>query len=643
MTDAALTALADAAGVAVQWQDVHGGSHVVAPPTLRAVLRAIGFPADTAEDIRSSHAALDEAGAQLPPLLTVEAGGTLALGKPWQVRLESGGVVDGNDSLRIDAPGYHRLGVANRETGIAVAPPRCWPVPEGRPWGIGAQLYGLRRDGDGGIGDFAALADFARSAAAHGADAVAVSPVHALFSADPSRFSPYSPSSRLMLNVLHAEAPRGDARLEALPLVAWPEAARLRLQHWRAAFDAGGHDAGFAAFRAERGAPLEAHAHFEALHAHFLARDAGKGHWRDWPAELHQPDAPAVAAFARDHAEDVAFHAWLQFLADRDFGRAAAAAREGGMRIGLIADLAVGTDGGGSHAWSRQDETLIGLSVGAPPDLLNTRGQDWGLAAFSPHGLHRAGYAAFIEMLGSALRHAGGVRIDHAMGLQRLWVIPEGAAPSEGAYLRFPFADLLRLVKLESYRHRAVVLAEDLGTVPPGFSEQLADAGILGMRVLWFERDGDGFRKPTEWTRAAAAMTSTHDLATVAGWWRGRDIEWRASIGLVADTAASRAERAAERVALWRAMTDSGAAQGPPPDAAAAASAACAFVAASAGDLAILPLEDVLALQEQPNLPGTIDEHPNWRRRYDGPAASLLDAPQVAARLAAVVAARDGR
>ncbi|HET9019229.1 MAG TPA: 4-alpha-glucanotransferase [Acetobacteraceae bacterium] len=638
--DAALVALADAAGVAARWRDVQGKQHDVAPPTLRAVLRAIGFPADTDRDIADSHARLRDSEAALPPLLVVDAGQAIALRQPWRLTLESGETQSGEGPLRLSEPGYHRLEIGGHAHDLAVAPSRCHPAP--RAWGIAAQLYGLRREGDGGIGDFAALADLARAAARRGAAAIAVSPVHAQFSADPHRFSPYAPSSRIMLNVLHANAPHGEPALEAAELVDWPNAARARLAQFRALFAAGADRDELTRFRAESGATLEAHARFEALHAHFYGRDPALWHWHHWPDDVRTPDSEAVAAFARKHAEEVAFHAWLQFRADRDLAAAQAAARGSGMAIGLIADLAVGTDAGGSHAWSRQDEMLPGLSVGAPPDLLNTRGQDWGLATFSPHGLRRHGYAAFIELLRSALRHAGGMRIDHAMGLQRLWAIPEGAAPVEGTYLRYPFADLLRLVRLESRRHGAVILAEDLGTVPDGFSGQLAEAGVLGMRVLWFEREKDGrFRPPASWTRNAAAMTSTHDLPTVAGWWHGRDIDWRERIGLVHDRDAAEAERAQDRAALWQAFRDSGAAPaGSDPTPEAAATAACAHVARTAATLALLPLEDLLALEEQPNLPGTLDEHPNWRRRYDGPAAALLDAPAVAARIAAVAASR---
>ena len=334
----------------------------------------------------------------------------------------------------------------------------------------------------------------------------------------------------------------------------------------------------------------------------------------------------------------------MQFLADRGLRYAQRAARGAGMAIGLISDLAVGADSGGSQCWSRQRETLLGLTVGAPPDLLQRRGQNWGLTAFSPRGLVQSGFGTYREMLETALAHAGGMRIDHAMGLNRLWVIPEGADGAQGTYLSFPEQDLLRLVALESVRRKAIVLAEDLGTVPEGFSDRLRDAGIGGMRVLWFEREKDEtFKPPMHWTGRAAAMTSTHDLPTVAGWWSGRDIEWRESLGLCKDAPAERVDRMRDRTLLWNAMRGSGAASGDPPDpadGAAAADAACAHVGGSACELVMLPVEDALALVEQPNVPGTLDEHPNWRRRLPAPSATLLADEAVTRRLARLDEAR---
>ncbi len=649
MSDDALRALAEAAGLAPSWKDYRGAWHEVEPDTLRSVLAALDLPAGDAAAVRDSAARLHAPAEALPPLITLPVGEAMRLpvGGALRVVLEDGGIIEGRDEVPpIDRPGYHRLEIGDASVTLAVTPQSCAGVPGKRPWGIAVQLYSLRRPGDGGIGDFAALGDFVRAAAAKGADAVAISPVHAQFSADPDRFSPYAPSSRIMLNVLHANAREPDLSLEQAELVNWPLAARVRLAEFRKRFEAGADGNAFADFRAAQGEKLEAHARFEALHAHFYGADPNRWHWRTWPDPYRTPASPEVAAFAAEHAHEVSFHAYLQFLADQGLGEAQAEAKAR-MRIGLVTDLAVGTDGGGSHAWSRQDEMLIGLGVGAPPDLLNTQGQNWGITAFSPRGLRQHGYGAFIEMLRAALRHAGGVRIDHVMGLARLWVVPDGASSAQGAYLHFPVRDLLRLTALESQRHGAIVLGEDLGTVPEGFQELLISSGLLGMRVLWFERARDeGFIAPPHWSGQAVGMTSTHDLATTAGWWSGRDIFWRHRIGLLADDAAVRQEaaaRARDRGMLWDAMRASGAAVGDlpsPGETARATDAACAHVARAACELVMLPLEDVLARVEQPNLPGTLDEHPNWRRRMDGPAAALLDAPEVVARLGKVVAAR---
>ncbi|RYI91940.1 MAG: 4-alpha-glucanotransferase, partial [Acetobacteraceae bacterium] len=370
-------------------------------------------------------------------------------------------------------------------------------------------------------------------------------------------------------------------------------------------------------------------------------------HWRSWPEEYRTPHSAGMQRFARDHAREVAFHAFCQWLADASQQAAQEAAREAGMPVGLIADLAVGTDGGGSHAWSRQREILPGVTVGAPPDIFSPLGQDWGLTAFSPLEMRAGGFGAYRELLRAAFRHAGGVRVDHAMGLARLWVVPQGMGPAEGAYLRYPIEDMLRLLALESHRHRAIVIGEDLGTLPQGFQGRMADAGILGMRVLWFEQEPDGaYRPPHGWSPDAAAMTTTHDLPTIVGWWGGNDIEWRRKLSLFPDDAAADAEvarRAVDRKALWAALRASGATTAPEPPAGngeAAVDAAIAQVGSAACALAILPLEDALALPEQPNLPGTVEGHPNWCRRLPGDAATLLDAPEVARRIEAFASAR---
>jgi 4-alpha-glucanotransferase len=660
MTDT-LHALSEAAGLALHWRDIYGQEHAVSPETLRAVLKALGHEATNDAQAAEHLAALQNPG-RLPPLVTADAGGLLAVPPgEYRLALDDGPVMEGTSfgSIEVpDVPGYHSLSAGGAETILAIAPRRCWTVddaaPGQRPWALATQLYALRRPGDGGIGDFGGLAQFVRAAARHGAAAVAISPVHAQFSATPDRFGPYAPSSRVLLNVLHAavdmQGPEA-ARLEALDLVDWPVASRLRLHRLGEMFDTAPGTPlwdEFRTFRAAEGPSLEGHARFEALHAHFATPTGEHWHWRHWPGGLSDSRSQAVETFARDHAQDVSRHAFYQFLVNRSLGQAQAAAREAGMPIGLIADLAVGVDSGGSQCWSRPDETLLGLTVGAPPDLLSPQGQSWGLVAFSPRGLVRNGFSAFIEMLRAAMRHAGGVRIDHAMGLARLWVLPDGSSATEGAYLHFPLEDMLRLIRLESLRQKTIVLGEDLGTVPEGFQHQIAESGILGMRVLWFQRAVDGgFTAPSGWDRAAAAMTSTHDLPTVAGWWRGEDLAWRARLGLLGDAGSTRRvmdERARDRGMLWSSMQASGAAQGdpPPPDQPTRAlDAAVQHVGGAACDLAVLPVEDALGLVEQPNLPGTMDDqHPNWRRRLPGYAAELLDAPDVATRLAAFAAAR---
>ncbi len=680
-----LAELAAAAGIGVRSLDGFGRPHEVPPPTLRAVLAAVGLPAATDAEVAGSLASLRQP-LTLPLLVTAEAGEAAivpaATGR-FRLRLESGGSAegvfapDGAGRMRgpvVTEPGYHHLQTASGEVVLAVAPPRCCGPSDLAPdlatghrlWGLSVPLYGLRRNGDGGLGDYTALAQLATAAGARGAAALAISPVHAAFAADPGRFSPYSPSSRQFLNVLYIDpdhlpfglaaiAPPADAPdAPAGTLIDWPAAGGARLRRLRAVFDAfaaadgrppGPARAAFTAFRAARGESLERHARFEALAAHFLHQDPPLHEWQDWPAPYRDPASAEVAAFAAAHPAEVAFHAFLQFLADAGLAAAQAAARAAGMPIGLITDLAVGTDRAGSHAWSHRAEMLSGLTIGAPPDLLNAIGQGWGLTGFSPAGLRASGYGGFIEMLRASLRHAGGVRIDHVMGLRRLWVIPEGAPPREGAYLAFPEADLLRLVALESWRHRAIVLGEDLGTVPEGFRDGLRRVGVMGLRLLIFEHENGGFIAPARWPHDSVAMTTTHDLPTISGWWQERDIDWWERLGHIdaATAAGQRADRGRERREMWAAFQASGAAAGPEPartDGTAAADAACAHLGATAADLALLPIEDALALEEQPNLPGTTDEHPNWRRRMPAPAAVLLDPPAVERRLAALAANR---
>jgi 4-alpha-glucanotransferase len=685
MSDAAVRDVARRAGIAVKWIDSANKPQRVSIEVMRHILAALGLPCGSPEDLTRSRHELSVRRRQLPPLITATVGEAVILpiadgSLPARVRLvhEDGTTVDlapqqsanGRASLQpVSLPGYYTLDLGERSVTLAAAPPRCRTVEDITPgsllWALAVQVYGLRRPGDSGIGDMGAVGMLAESAARLEADALALSPTHAMFTADPGHFSPYSPSSRLFHNPLHAD-PRslfGAARvaqaihdktlegepsdLETRSQIDWPQAARVKLSIFRRLFDhfastdliavpATRLAADFAQFRADGGDLLEEHARFEALHAERLSINCNAWDWRSWPVEWRGPHGPALEEFAASNQREILFHSFLQWIAERSFAAAQKTALQSGMRIGLIADLAVGMSGGGSHAWARQNDILVGLNVGAPPDQFNSLGQNWGLTTFSPHALVAGGFAPFIATLRAGMQHCGGLRIDHAMGLMRLWVIPDGGTPQEGAYLAYPLDDLLRLTALESHRQCAIVIGEDLGTVPPGFRERLVKAGIAGMRVLWFERQRRRFVPPDLWPTEAAAMTSTHDLPTVAGWWRGTDIAVRARCGLGRDSQEERAARDMDRQVLWSAFRAANVEQGPPPPpdgAPRVVDAAVRFIGRTPTRLALVPLEDALALEHQPNVPGTIDEHPNWRRRYQADASKLLDDANVRSRL----------
>jgi 4-alpha-glucanotransferase len=677
MSDEVLRDLARRAGIAVEWQDYAGRPQTVSPPVLRRVLAALGLPADSSRELSASRRLLTRRSSlsDLPPLVTAVAGRPTRLdvggneAQPAELALERGdtrqiALLPARGRLRIPAiseAGYHSLRVEDREIVLAVSPARCRSiddvVPDARLWGLSAQLYSLSHPGDVGIGDLAGAADLARVAGMKGADAIALSPMHALYAADPARFGPYSPSSRLFLNPLHA-APElifgQSAITEAAPtngLIDWPAASTAKYAQLRKTFYSfvdssdwdGALGAGFARFRAERGPLLYEHACFEALQAARMPQRE----WRTWPSDLRDPRGAAVTFFAASHAEEVLFHQFLQWISDRSVAAAQGVARQAGMRIGLIGDLAVGMDPSGSHAWSRQNDILLGVTIGAPPDLLNPRGQDWGLTGFSPRALEETGFAPFLATLQAAMRHVGGIRVDHAMGLARLWLIPEGASPAEGAYLNYPVGDLLRLLALESVRHNVVVIGEDLGTVPEGFHDMLEQSGIHGMRVLWFERDAQtGFGPPRSWGSTDVAMTSTHDLPTVAGWWKGSDIDVRhehGRLGEGVDPDVARKEREQDRPRLWNAFVREHLGEGPVPamdETDRVVDAAVRFIAKTEVPLSLIPLEDLLGQVEQPNLPGTIMEHPNWRRRLPVAADAVLQGEAVARRIELVAAER---
>ncbi len=576
-------------GIESGYTDFWGRRRRVSAATERALLEAMGIAAGSEREIAAS---LREAAARpwrrllapvrvlAPPSDPLEV--TFSLPRShagarvrWSLVEEAGGVHEGEAAIddlptvaeaevegeryrrwRLRLPhelplGYHQLqlavGGAAGETvggssGLIVAPPRCF-LPEEEPdggrrlWGLACQLYGLRSERNWGMGDFTDLARLAEQAAGLGAAAIGINPLHALFPADPGHISPYSPSSRLFLNVLYidpeavpelVESPEAQAMLaddgfqaalgtaRGAEFVDYPAVARLKLpvlEHLYAAFrqrhlaspdSARGH--AFRAFVNEMGEPLERHVVFDALHEHAI-RNFGAWAWQHWPEPYRRPGSPEVAAFAAEQRGRVEFFAYLQWLADGQLADAQARARAAGMQIGLYQDLAVAVNPASSVAWAHPGVSLSEVSAGAPPDWFNPNGQNWVLSPLSPLGLRESCYGVFIEALRHNMRHAGAVRIDHVMGLKRLFWIPAGASAAVGAYVRYPFDDLVRIVALESRRHRCLVIGEDLGTVPRGFRPAMQQAGLMSCRVFYFERDRKGaFLRARELSRACPGV-----------------------------------------------------------------------------------------------------------------------------------------
>ncbi|MDQ3024897.1 MAG: malto-oligosyltrehalose synthase [Pseudomonadota bacterium] len=553
--------------------------------------------------------------------------------------------------------GYHRVTLIEGDTLlgsglVAVVPERCYLPPAladgARVWGAAVQLYGVRSSRNAGIGNFGDLRACAEVWGARGAGIVGTNPLHALSLRNPGNASPYSPSSRLFLNPLYidveavpdfaelAHAERGLAarwrkQSEALRNSAQVDYAGVA-QCVRGMFDAlyenfrARHLASvtpraraFAQFRESRGGQLRRHALHEAL-----AEFHGKA-WRDWPEDFRDPDAAGVRAFAEAHPEKVGLHEYLQWIADLQLGAAQARTRELGMAVGLYVDLAISIAPDGSEAWANQRLYVLGAHVGAPPDEFNRTGQDWGLPPLAPRRLREAAYGPLIATLRANMVRAGALRIDHVMGLARLWWVPAGMKAGQGAYVRYPLDDLLGIVALESHRNRCLVIGEDLGTVSDDLRKRLAEAELLSYRLLLFERDGPRFKAPAEYPQRALVAWSTHDLPTFTGWWQDEDLRTRAALKHFDDAglAQQRMERAGSRRALIEALAreelvaPDTSDHGPATDG--LRDAVQTFLARTAASVMVVQMEDVLGVREQANLPGTIEEHPNWRRKLPVP------------------------
>jgi len=507
------------------------------------------------------------------------------------------------------------------EAPLIVAPPRAYRGDFDRGWLMAVQLYGVRSARNWGIGDFTDLEALIELAGHLGADGIGLNPLHALFDDRPGDCSPYSPNSRLFLNALYidvekipefqlgafADGARAIARLREGYIVDYRGVAEWKWRALRAAFEKfraqpeAGCKQDFEAFRAER-ALVSRFACFEVLRHKFNKP------WWEWPEQWRRPDEATCAELREgpDGAE-IEFVEFVQWTADRQLRSCRDLARKLGMKVGLYLDVAVGVQSDGFDAWNEQAAISRHLAVGAPPDPLNLAGQNWGLAGFNAAGLELQSFEPYREMLRASMRYAGAIRLDHVLGLKRLYLVPHGFAANNGVYVQMPFEALLAAAAQESVAHRCVVIGEDLGTVPEGFREKMAEWGIWSYQVMMFERDDRGaFRDVDHYSPDALVTFNTHDLSTYAGWRSFSDLKLKRSIGI---------DPGESDDARWHALTmlsdvlrhhaidrhDLYAVAG--------------FLAKTRSRLLAISLEDLLGVVDQPNIPGTVNEHPNWRQR----------------------------
>jgi 4-alpha-glucanotransferase len=520
-----------------------------------------------------------------------------------------------------------------------------------RIWGMTCQLPGLVSARNLGIGDFADLAALCEIVAAEGADFVGVNPLHALFWSDPRRISPFFPSNRRFLNPLYIaldrvdgfaalpEAERTvpttlrDAPLLDLPLVVREKDRRLRRLFaqfpWTAATRAQYH-----AFREAGGEALGTHALFEAV-SQIMVADGFGATPPSWPAEMQKRTSSSIEGFSAAHRDLIDYHLWLQWQARVQLGDVQKIARAAGLRVGLYVDLAVGAAPDGSAAWGAPELTLPDVSVGAPPDPFSVFGQDWGLAPLSPTRLAALDAGPLADIIAAAAKGSGALRIDHAMGLARMWLIPRGFPATDGAYVRYPLRCVLERLAEVSHAQETLVIGEDLGVVPEGFRQLMSDNNIHSYKVLLTERDAGGFADPKEWPVDALACFATHDMPTFAGWWRGTDLAVRRDLGLLsaAEFEAACVYRTEEKKMLGERLDTWDGNEGP-------SVGVHAAIASSPCRLAILQIEDALGVIEQANIPGTTLEHPNWRRRLPVALEDLAGNASFHAHTAAMRSAR---
>ncbi|MBD0305934.1 MAG: 4-alpha-glucanotransferase, partial [Nitrospiraceae bacterium] len=582
---------------------------------------------------------------------------------------------------------------------IILAPARCYEPAEllhdSRLWGLSVQLYALRSSTNWGVGDFGDLAEWLEWAAKDlGAGMVGLNPMHALKNSHPYHISPYSPDSRLYVNTLYLDMqkiPDLSECVEAQQMVA-DESFRSRVEALRERETVdyeGVYEAklkilealfasfqqrhcrvngpslqprtkrgrAFARYVRKEGEPLALFALFQAISETMRRESPSASVWQDWPEPYRHPDSPAVKAYRESNRVRIRFHQYLQWIAAEQLQRVSRLAAEHGMPIGLYHDLALGSDRTGSDAWMFQDVLALGVACGAPPDAFAPEGQNWGLPPPIPHRLRADGYRMFIELLRKNMAHGGALRLDHVMALFRLFWVPCGLPASAGTYVRYPWEDLLGILALESVLRQAVVVGEDLGTVPDLVREKLAASRVLSYRVFYFERSQNGeWKAPGDYPKEALAVISTHDLPPLAGYWAAQDIELRWKLGLYSDEAAYRAavdERRREKTQILEALRREGLLLEDSVELGADSSewtpelsrAVHCYVARTPACLMLVGLEDLIGHRTQINLPGTLDSYPNWSLKFPVTLDALQIDPrprQLAAALQTIRSHRHG-
>ncbi len=652
--DDALRYAAERNGVQQDYWDIFGRRHFTEPGTNRAILTALGFDCTSEDSLRASLAAREaaEQARPLPQVMVVGEHEPLRLtgnldleivteqGETYRARIEDGVA---NPALKLPL-GYHEARAGGCVMRLIVAPDRALLPAPGKHAGLGITLYGLRSRRNWGCGDFRDLTDLIDWAAAtlH-VDFIALNPLHAIHNRRPYNTSPYLPNSIFYRNFLYLdiEGVRGYDRvrrrfeddetraaiaaLRASAVVEYEQVAALKRRALDLIFESTQPGRACLEWIACEGDLLRLYATYCALDEHLHAKDPGLWVWPAWPEPYRDPDSPAVKAFAAEHQREILFHGWLQWNVDRQLARAQERARRVGMRIGLYHDLALATDRCGSDLWAHRKFYVAGCGVGSPPDDFSPTGQDW---SFPPPNArqHRAdGYRLYTESIRKSMRHGGALRIDHVMRLFRLYWIPQGHDAAHGAYVRDHAEDLVKILALESVRNNAVIVGEDLGTVEPEVRQALARFGILSYRLLYFERIDGAFKLPDRYPAQALAASTTHDLATIAGFWTGADIDARLHAGTI-DRAAynsQRADRVRDKQSLLDALFTVGLL---PPGYERQADriaeltgelhyAIIGFLARTPCVLWLVNQEDMTKEPDQQNLPGTTAEYPNWSRK----------------------------